>query len=144
MEVKTFIMKDPIIYKNTIRARFNDLDPYGHVNSSVYLDYIISSRWNYLENELGMSMTEAIRKGVGFYLINSNMNYKRPINGMEEIEIKSWVSNLEDTVLTVDYTINNQKGKIISDGVLKFSIIDLITLRPQTLPDFVKPLFWKE
>ena len=87
MEVKTFIMKDPIIYKNTIRARFNDLDPYGHVNSSVYLDYIISSRWNYLENELGMSMTEAIRKGVGFYLINSNMNYKRPINGMEEIEI---------------------------------------------------------
>ena len=37
----------PIVYRSELNVRFAELDPYGHVNSTHYLDYIISSRFDW-------------------------------------------------------------------------------------------------
>lgn len=131
------------IYTDTIKTRFNDLDAYGHVNSSQYLDYVVSSRWHYCEMNLNISAKDLLQKNLGFYLINSNINYKRSIHGPSEIKIRSWVSKNESKYLTVDFVIEDKDDKLLSDGQLKFAVMDLKLGRTQALPDWAKTLFWK-
>lgn len=133
--------REPIIYTQDINVRFGDLDPYGHVNSPIYLDYIISSRWTYLEQHLNTTSADLIKKGLGFFLINSNINYKRSITGTSTITVRSWVSNVAGTKLTVDFTIKDQTT-LYSDGQLLFAIMDLIEMKPQSLPGWVESIFW--
>ena len=132
-----------IVYVDTIKTRFNDLDPYGHVNASVYLDYIISARWSYLEKALKVSSTDLIRQGIGFFLANSNINYKRPIKGATEVTVKSWVSSVEGTFLHVDFIIEGSAGETFSDGVLKFAVMDLKKGKMQEWPKEAENLLWE-
>jgi len=131
----------PIIYTQDINVRFGDLDPYGHVNSPIYLDYVISSRWHFLEKHLNSSSDALIKKGLGFFIINSNINYRRSIAGTETITVDSWVSEVAGTKLTVVFEIKN-KETLYSDGQLLFAIMDLRTMKPQALPDWVEAIFW--
>ncbi|MBI4406075.1 MAG: acyl-CoA thioesterase [Deltaproteobacteria bacterium] len=134
----------PIIYIDVIKTRFNDLDPYGHVNASVYLDYIISSRWNYLEKTIGVNSAELIKQGVGFFLVNSNITYRKPIKGSTEVTVKSWVSSIEGPLLFVDFAIEGQNGTVFSNGVLQFVVMNLKTGQKQECPKEVEYLLWEK
>jgi len=136
-------MASPIHYKSEQSTRFSDLDLYGHVNSKHYLDYIITSRWSFAEKELNWSANEIIKKGIGFYLIESNMKYPLPLAGIKTFTIDSWVEEVSGPVLHVPYAITNTaRQKTYSDGVLKFMVIDLKTNRPTPLPEWANELFW--
>ncbi len=137
------IANTPIIYSQDIDVRFGDLDPYGHVNSSVYLDYIISSRWTYLEKNLSLKSSDLIDKGLGFFIINSNINFKRAISGAASIKVESWVSEVSGTKLTVDFSIKKDQSTC-SDGKILFAIMDLATMKPQSLPSWANQIFWSQ
>jgi YbgC/YbaW family acyl-CoA thioester hydrolase len=132
----------PIIYFDTINVRISDLDPYDHVNSAIYLDYIITSRWRFAELEMKASPASLVKKGLGFYLVNSNMNYRKSIQGSASIFVESWVSDIQNSKLFVDYTIKNEES-LASEGKLTFIIMDLATMKPQSLPEWAEYLFWK-
>jgi len=134
--------REPIVYSDTINVRISDLDPYDHVNSANFLDYIITSRWRFAEHELGSSPASLVKKGLGFYLVNSNMNYRKSVQGSASLYVKSWVSDIQNVKLFVDYTIESD-GDICSEGKLTFVIMDLSAMKPQGLPDWAEYLFWK-
>ena len=135
------VPKNHIVYHGEINVRFNDLDPYGHVNASIFLDYIISSRWSFLEKELQVTVDELIKKGLGFFLVNSNINYLKPIYGNSLITVDSWVTVVDKASLTVEFEITNQSKKTVSTGSLVFAIIDLKTKHPMSLPKWAEYLF---
>ena len=133
----------PIIYSDTLKVRFSDLDPYGHENSAFYLDYVISSRWNFLEKSLDVSSQDLIEKGLGFYLIKSEINYKRAIKGATEVSIESFVSEVKRTRLYISFSMSNADRKVCSDGVLEFAIMNLKSGMPQGFPEWATYLFWE-
>ena len=134
---------NPIVYSDTLKVRFSDLDPYGHVNSAFFLDYVISSRWNFLEKKLGVSAQDLIDKGLGFYLIKSEINYKRAIKGATEIRIESHASGVKRTKLYITFSMHNSENKVCSDGTLEFAIMNLKSGMPQGFPDWATYLFWE-
>lgn len=133
----------PIVYASTIAVRFSDLDPYGHVNSARYLDYIISSRFEYSRRHLDVTDQTLVAKGIGFFLTHAESRFLRPIQGVQELDVRSWVESIEGAELRVPYEIRLSNDKVASEGQLKFAVIDLKTQRPTAPPDWVVALFMK-
>ena len=133
----------PIVYEHSVIVRFADLDPYGHVNSSLYLDYLISSRFLYALKELKTDPASIVEKGLGFYLAHAEMRFLRPLVGLGEVWCRSWVESLDGTTLIVPYELG-RSTKPCSKGVLKFAIVDLATNRPTDCPEWAEALFWEK
>lgn len=70
-----------------VKVRFSDLDPYGHVNHSVYLTYFELGRAQYLQ-DAGLSLTELLDEGVQLVVVSADVSYKAPIR-QGEVEVES-------------------------------------------------------
>ena len=134
-----------IVYKSTVPVRFSDLDPYGHVNSAHFLDYIISARWEFAREKLGVTDRSLVERKIGFYLAKSQMNFKRPITGAAHVVASSHVTEITDAKLVVPFELKSaDESTTYSDGVLEFYVIDLTTNRPTACPDWVRRLFFED
>lgn len=132
----------PIVYEQRMPVRFADLDPYGHVNASVYLDYIVSSRWSFARQRFGIGDRTLFERGVGFYMTRADMSFLKPIIGMQELVITSYVTQIQEARLLAHAEIkSSDEGKMFSRGTLEFVTIDLATTRPTPCPDWVRDLF---
>ena len=63
-----------------IQVRFSDLDPYGHVNHSVYATYFELGRSSYL-SERGLTLTQLGEQGIRLVVAELNIKYHAPITG---------------------------------------------------------------
>ena len=82
------VKRKPIIYEAEVEVRFDDLDSYGHVNSSRYLDYVITSRWKFAQANLSYSVQSLHDRGAGVYLTRSPLRTKLLI---EAYQLLHWV-----------------------------------------------------
>jgi len=137
--------RDPIEYIDLVDIRFADLDFYGHVNSKHYLDLVATARLNFLAREMKMPMHEVAQKGIGFFLVKSTINYKRPINGLQRVLSSSRVVEIRDgKVLVIPFTIESEdRSRVFSDGILEYALIDMNTKKMTISPDWIVDLFLK-
>ncbi len=61
----------------TFRVRFHELDPYGHVNHGVYLNWFETARIEVLDG-LGFGLTELRDRGVHLIVTEANVRFRRP------------------------------------------------------------------
>jgi acyl-CoA thioesterase FadM len=136
---------NPIIYSASVRPRFSDLDPYGHVNFKHYFDYVISSRLICLENRFYLSLGKLAKNGYGFYANQAEIKFLRPIVGLNNLEVESFVESVKDEVtLVIPFSIKDERtSTLYSEGKLFFTIIDLKTGKPAPLNDELKRLFFE-
>lgn len=137
--------KIPIQYQDLVDVRFADLDFYGHVNSKHYIDFVATARLNFMQRDLKTSIEEIAKKNIGFFLIRSIINFKRPIVGLQRVLVTSHVQTVRDnSVLEIPFEIKSTDGvRLFSDGVLEFALIDMKTMRKTTAPDWLYPLFFE-
>jgi YbgC/YbaW family acyl-CoA thioester hydrolase len=138
-------MKKPISYSAEVLVRFADLDPYGHVNATNYLDYIVTARWHYAKERFGATDRTFIDKGIGFFVTRAELLFKRPIVGVQPIIARSHIREIAEAKLWAPYEITSKDGKtVFSEGTLEFAVIDLKSNRPTACPDWVHPYFFEE
>lgn len=137
--------RQPIQYEDLVDIRFADLDFYSHVNSKHYVDLVSTARINYMTNVMKISMEEVAKRGLGFFLTRSTINYKRPIAGLQKVFVRSHVEELRGgKILVIPFEIlSENKEKLYSDGTLEFSLIDMQTLKSTQAPDWIFPYFYK-
>lgn len=135
----------PIIYEADVEVRFDDLDPYGHVNSSRYLDLVITSRWKFAESNLDYTVLTLIDRGVGMYLTRSLLHYRQPVHGIQSVWIRSYVKHIKAcAIVTVSFKIMNLQQEIIyAEGEMDFSTIDMVTQKPVSLPSWAYAYLYK-
>jgi acyl-CoA thioester hydrolase len=131
----------PIVYSNTISVRFSDLDPYGHVSSALYLDYVISSRVSYAKHQLHIDERTLVKRGIGFFLAQADTRFVLPVVGVQELLVSSCVERIDGAQLHVPYEIRLADERLANQGQLRFAVIDLTTNRPTVAPDWVLALF---
>lgn len=132
-----------MIYDETVDVRISDLDMYGHVNSKHYVDFVSTSRLVFLERRFNVSIASVTERGIGFFLTQSLVNYKKPIHGLQKVRIKSHISEVKnDRILVVSYVISNHdETRIFSDGTLSFAVIDLKQKKAVALEDWMLEWF---
>ena len=65
-----------------LRVRFHELDPYGHVNHGVYLNWFETARIETME-ALGFGLPTLRDRGVHLVVTEANLRFLAPVGVME-------------------------------------------------------------
>ena len=71
------------------RVRFNHCDPFGHLNNSAYIDYMINAREDHLRQFHQLDLDDYYKQGIGWVVSNHEIQYVRPANYNETVCIQS-------------------------------------------------------
>ncbi|MDJ0496608.1 MAG: thioesterase family protein [Acidimicrobiia bacterium] len=80
-------------HRTTVRVRFYELDPYGHVNHSVYIQYFEAARAQWL-NELGFPLARLQRDGIQIVVTEINTRYLGSAGPDDELLVETQVLEL--------------------------------------------------
>lgn len=75
----------------TLKVRFNELDPYGHVNHAQYISYFEHGRTEALES-VGLEMASMAEQGYQIVVMDLSATYKAAAVGSDELTIETWIS----------------------------------------------------
>ena len=81
------IIKEPISEKV---IRFQDCDPYGHLNNSKYLDYMLNAREDHLIEHYDLNVFhKAQKEGISWVVGHNEIVYLKPVLVMEKVAIQT-------------------------------------------------------
>ena len=87
-------------YHVDVDVRLRDVDFMGHVNNAVYATYLEQAREAFFEEVLDVSLVE-----VGTVLVNLEIDYRRPIEATDNVEIILDVTELGTSSIPMEYEV---------------------------------------
>lgn len=76
-----------------LRVRFHELDPYGHVNHGVYLNWFETARIEILD-ALGFGLDTLQARGLHLVVTEANLRFLRPAVASDVVTIESEIRDL--------------------------------------------------
>ena len=73
-----------------LKVRFYELDPYGHLNHSAYVQFFETGRVELLE-EVGLDLESLAARGYRFVVNRIETSFDRPVHGGETITVETGV-----------------------------------------------------
>ena len=116
-------MKSPPVVKR-IQVRYQDLDPYGHVNNAVHFAYFEAARMAYFEalaENRGLGPLEAGDiPGVYYVVAEATVRYKAPIYLDDALYGAASVRTIGNRSFTMDYELRTgasfDAGRTVAEG----------------------------
>lgn len=85
-------------------TRWNDQDPYGHINNTLYLAYLEQARVDVFFRMAGERGLESFERGV--VIVRHEIDYLRPVvYRAEPLRIDLWCSDLRGSSFVVQYEV---------------------------------------
>lgn len=78
---------------STIAVRFAELDPYSHVNHSVYTTYCEVARTEALAS-IGIPLEKLANEGFQFVVTDLAMRFRRPAVAGDVVTVETWLSEI--------------------------------------------------
>ena len=123
-----------------IKVRGYHLDLYGHVNNARYLEFLEEARWQWVEQKADLGALMA--RGMGFSVVNININYRRPATLGEVLEIETGVKALGNRSGIVRQVVRLQgTDSIVADADVTFVIVSRETGRALPLSGELRDMF---
>ncbi len=85
-----------------ITIRFNDCDPFGHLNNSKYIDYFLNAREDHLKEHYDIDLKVWVQQGQAFVVSAHEIRYLRPATYNESVAIQSALIGWGDSWLLVE------------------------------------------
>ncbi len=93
----------PTLLETTTKIRFQDCDPFNHLNNAAYINYLINAREDQLIEHYGIDIYEKARNEGKSWVVGSNqIAYLRPAFLMEQVVIQSQLLHYSDSELLVE------------------------------------------
>lgn len=138
MQVEQTLVKEP---ESTAVIRFQDCDPFGHLNNARYIDYFFNARQDHLAKYYAFQLFDS--KATENWVVTKNqIAYLRPARLMEEVLIRTRLIHMADDILVVEAQMldgRNQRLKAV--GWSEFAYITLATGRKAKHSDDLMRLF---
>jgi len=126
------------IHITTTTVRGYELDSYGHVNNSVYLNYFEHARWEMFRE---MDLTRVIHSSnVIIVVTDVHIRYMREAKLYDEIEIQTSVVREEPYLIFKQKLLNRRTGLALARGETKTIFID-DNRKPVDIPKEFKAIF---
>lgn len=125
-------------YLSQVQVRPDDIDLFGHVHSAKYLDYFLAARFEQMQNNYECGMDEFLSKGLGWFLQDFDISFKRQLKLGEIALVYTRIISLEKTGSVVGFRMLNSKTqKLVAEGKGKFALVDIQSSRATTVPEWV-------
>ncbi|GAB5408549.1 MAG: acyl-CoA thioesterase [Balneolaceae bacterium] len=127
------------------KIRFQDCDPFNHLNNSKYIDYFLNAREDQLIDHYGLDVyEEATKYGISWVVGSNQVLYVNPAKNMEEVLIESQLIKYSSRNLTVEMTMwDTTKIQIKALIWVNFVHFNLVRKKAHTHEDRFIELFKK-
>jgi acyl-CoA thioester hydrolase len=130
-----------------IAIRYKDLDPYGHVNNAVYLEFFEEIRiayWRALANLVGFENLEAGDvPGARYVIAETTVRYKSPILLDDTLHGAASIPTVGNRSYAMDFELRTgesvERGAMVADGYAAQVFFDPNTDEVIPRPDWFLP-----
>lgn len=122
--------KYPLRHRLPVQIRFNDIDMFGHVNNTVYLEWLDMGKYAYFT---GLSDEPFGSKASAPVIANINVDFVEPTIINDRIEVLSGIESIADSSLVLVQRIIAADGRTRCAARTIMVNIDLHTGRPATV-----------
>jgi thioesterase-3 len=124
------------IFESELNVRPDDIDMFNHVHNSKYLDYVLAARYEQMDKFYGMSWENFAEQGYGWVVTKVTISFKRALLMGDTMLIRTGIVEMNEKGCIVQFEIINKKtGKVASDGLFDYAMIDLKTKRSCKVTD---------
>jgi acyl-CoA thioester hydrolase len=96
--------------KSQYTIRFNDCDPFNHLNNSSYIDYMLNAREDHLKTHYGIDLPSYYAKGIGWVVGSHEIVYVSPAIYNEVVSIHSEILEIHEDYFWVEIRMYNQSA----------------------------------
>ncbi len=116
-------MKKPLVVEK-IAVRYQDLDPYGHVNNAVHLQFFEAARIAYLTalaERAGLGPLKAGDvPGMYYVIAEANVRYKAPIYFEDTLHCSASIRTVGNRSFVIDHELRAgegyENGRTVAEG----------------------------
>lgn len=128
----------PIKFTTDIMVQPRDVDINGHVHHSVYLDYLLTARYDQMKRGYKMSMDEFNKMGFTWVARKYDITYKSGIKLNDTAVVTTWISTIGHMDVLVNFIITSKNTRrVAARGSARFILLDIQTKKPVKIPDKV-------
>lgn len=84
---------DREVHTTSVRVRFYELDPYDHVNHTIYFSYFETARIDYL-TDMGWGLPRLKEQGWQLVVVELNARFTAAARFGEELTIHTWIQEV--------------------------------------------------
>lgn len=112
--------------ESTRIVRFQDCDPYGHLNNSKYIDYLLNVREDHLREHYALDVfAMAARDKVSWLVGHNDIVYLRPADVMEEVVVRTALIDYTNRFVKAEMAMmDSERGHIKAVLWTKFFYFD--------------------
>ena len=131
------------ILESKIKIRFQDCDPFNHLNNAAYINYFINAREDQILENYHLDIYKMARTQGKSWVVGSNqIAYLKPAFLMEEVVISTQLIYFDETKLQVELTMwNHDKTEIKSIMWSTFVHFNLLKQKRETHSEELMKLF---
>ena len=130
-----------------LEIRYGDLDPYGHVNNAVYLEFFEKVRicyWRVLADMVGIEKLEAGDvPGARYVIAETTVRYKAPIFFEDILHGAARMRTVGNRSYAMDFELRTgatfEDGLLVAEGSAAHVFFDPKTNEVQPRPDWFLP-----
>ncbi len=101
-------MKLPKILESKAKIRFQDCDPFNHLNNAAYINYMINAREDQIEKYYDLDIFDlAKNRGISWVVGTNQIAYLKPALLMEDVIIDSQLIHCTENQLHVEIKMWN-------------------------------------
>jgi acyl-CoA thioester hydrolase len=129
--------------ESTAVIRFQDCDPYGHLNNARYIDYFMNARQDQVAEAYDFHIFEYGRQtNQGWVVSKTQIAYLAPAMLMENVRIRTRLIHLSESGIVVEGIMLNADGsRVKAVSWVEFTFVSLVTGRPAHHPADLMALF---
>ncbi|MEW7290488.1 acyl-CoA thioesterase [Aquimarina sp. 2304DJ70-9] len=101
-------MELPKILESKAKIRFQDCDPFNHLNNAAYINYMINAREDQIEKHYSLDIFDLAKtKGISWVVGTNQIAYLKPALLMEDVIIDSQLIHSTENQLHVEIRMWN-------------------------------------
>ena len=130
-------MTQPVFqrFETEIPVQPRDVDVNGHVHHSVYLDYLLTARFDQMARCYKMSMEDFLKMGFTWIARNYQIEYRSDLKMGDTAVVRTWIAKLGKVSVDVAFQIESRvKAKVAARGLARYVLIDVRTQKPIPIP----------
>ena len=131
---------DDFPFSAQVRVRTYELDSFGHVNNSVYLNYMEEARSEYLK-QISVSFHDFAPAGVQLVIAESYVRYLKPAHYGDAITVWGRFYDVRPASLCIGYRLTLQNGTVAAEGWTKGVFVQAATGKPTRAPEIFRAAF---
>jgi len=130
-------------FETELQVRPDDIDMFQHVHSSRYMDYVLAARVDQMGRCYGMAWEEYIKRGLGWFLFSTRMEFLRPLMMGDRFIVRTWIEDIPgpDTARVCFEIDRLPARKRCFQGEASYKLVQLSTGRAVAIPEDIRARF---